>query len=130
MPRLLHKFDLAEPRQLVTVFYDQQPARRAALAALAPLVTAAAEDGDDVAMQIASDAAADLARLVIASCSQLKLSSRTYPLAIAGGVLCNSPLMRKGLEASLAEQDYLATEITLVEQPVQGAVKLARGAIA
>ncbi|HJN07544.1 MAG: BadF/BadG/BcrA/BcrD ATPase family protein [Pirellulaceae bacterium] len=129
LPRLLSRFDLTEPRELVTFFYGRQPARRAALAELAPLVTAAAEEGDDVAMQIASDAATDLARLVTAACSQLNLSPRRFPLAIAGGVLCNSSLMRKCLEASLAGQDHLAKEITLVEQPVQGAVELARRAI-
>jgi N-acetylglucosamine kinase-like BadF-type ATPase len=130
LPRLMSKFELTDPRELVTIFYDQQPPRRAALAELAPLVTSAAKDGDDVARQIASEAAADLAGLVIATCRQLNLSSRSYPLAIAGGVLCHSPLMRECLKASLAEQEHFAAEITLVEQPVQGAVELARGAIA
>ncbi len=129
LPRILSKFELTEPRELVTALYDQQPARPTALADLAPLVTAAAEEGDEVALQIAGDAGAELARLVTATCSQLNLSSRTYPLAIAGGVLCNSPLMRKFLEASLTEQDCLAGEITLVEHPVQGAVELARCAV-
>jgi N-acetylglucosamine kinase-like BadF-type ATPase len=129
LPRLLSRFELTEPRELVTILYDGHPARRTALAELAPLVTAAAAEGDDVAKQIASDAAADLARLVTATCIQLKLSSSSYPLAITGGVLCNSPLMRKCLKASLEEQGHLPEEITLVEQPVQGAVELARCAI-
>ena len=129
LPRLLSRFDLTEPRELVTLFYGRQPARQAALAELAPLVTAASEEGDDVAMQIASAAAADLARLVTATCSQLDLSPSGFPLAIAGGVLCNCPLMRTYLEASLARQDHFPAEITLVEQPVQGAVELARCAI-
>ena len=129
LPRLLSKFELTEPRELVTILYDGQTASRTVLAELAPLVTAAAEDGDDVARQIASDIAADLARLVTATCSQLKLASSSYPLAIAGGVLCNSPLIRSCLESSLAEHGFPPEEITLVEQPVQGAVELARRAI-
>jgi len=65
---------------------------------------------------------------VIAACDQLHLPPRKFPLSLAGGVLCNSPLMRARLVAALAAEDHLTDAIALVDQPVRGAVRLARRA--
>lgn len=125
---LLARFQLTEPRALITTFYGAQRDTGTSPAELAPLVTAAAAAGDAVAMRLTLGAAEDLARLVIAACDQLKLPPHTFPLAIAGGLLCHSSLMRERFEAALAARDHLTRAVTLVEQPVQGALMLARRA--
>lgn len=134
LPHVLDACQVTEPRELTRVLYSGPSAgepqqRHALLAQLAPLVTAEAEAGDDVALQLADEAARDLARLVVAACDQLKLPPHRFPLAIAGSVVCQSPLMRARLEAALAERDHLTSAITLVPQPARGAVELARRAV-
>ncbi len=126
LPRLLSHFDLREPRELVARFYREAGDQHKFIAGLAPLVTAAAAEGDEVAMRLARDAAQDLANLVVATCGQLQLAPATFPLGIAGGVLCNSELMHAYFKSELAAHNHATTCITSVHHPVQGAVILAQ----
>jgi hypothetical protein len=57
---------------------------------------------------------------------QLGLSPNSYPLALAGSVLLNQPGYRDHVLSSLANRGLPPATITLVEEPVRGAVAIAR----
>jgi len=125
---VMGRFGVDDPRELVSMFYGSANDARHRPAELAPLVTAAAEGGDDVALRIVRGAAGDLAQLVMATCRQLDFSPHAFPLAVAGGVLNRSPLMFDAFQTALSERDHLTPSIRLVADPVRGAVILARHA--
>jgi N-acetylglucosamine kinase-like BadF-type ATPase len=98
------------------------------LASLSQHVFAAAEQGDSVASQILAKAACDLADLFRSVATRLELdSSQPIPVALAGGVLCSWHRMRESLQMAISEVCEGAVDFQLVETPVRGAVKLARG---
>jgi len=56
------------------------------IAALAPVVTAAAKEGDPVAISIVNEAAAGISTLVKTVISRLGMEGRSFPVATIGGV--------------------------------------------
>jgi N-acetylglucosamine kinase-like BadF-type ATPase len=96
----------------------------AQIARLAPLVSAAAGQGDPVAADILADAARELALAVTAVHRRLGFSDRT-PAVFTGGVLLNSERVRSGLVEHLAAQDIQLSPLVLAEEPAQGAVRMA-----
>ncbi len=130
LPRFLDWFKVAEARELITVMYTGAGELRQRAAQLAPIVGEAAQQGDGVAAAIVRQAAADLARMVVAASARLERTSSHLPLALAGGVLCHCALVRESLLVELASCDCTPSPMTLVEHPVQGAVNLARRAAA
>ncbi len=120
---ILERLGLKLPDELIASVY-QRSIDRSAIAALAPLVLNAAEAGDAVASDIAQVGAAHLAAAIAATARQLKLP-KAFPLAIAGGLLLASARYRERLIHSLAVLGINPDPIALVDEPAQGAVRLA-----
>lgn len=120
---ILNRLALAEPRDLLTAL-SREGDVRTALAGLADLVSECAEAGDAVAQEIAKQAAQQLAKLVISAANQLELGKEPA-LALAGGVICNSPMIYEALIAELAKQGLHPSSVNLVSEPVLGCVRLA-----
>jgi N-acetylglucosamine kinase-like BadF-type ATPase len=76
---------------------------RSEIAALAPLVVAAAENGDGVANGLLDEAAHDLAVCVTAVATHLHLLEQSE-LVLIGGLLTNTTAVSHRLAASLAHQ--------------------------
>jgi N-acetylglucosamine kinase-like BadF-type ATPase len=116
-----------DPWQLVPAVYGKLD--RAAIAALAPLVLEAAEASDPVAYSVIWEAAQDLAEMVATVARQLELTG-LIPLALAGGVLTGSRMLRDSLRDRLNEEELTIWPIDCVSEPARGAVRLAAEALA
>jgi N-acetylmuramic acid 6-phosphate etherase len=123
--RVLEAMGLSQPIDLIPAVY-RGGWDRTALSALAPHVIAAAEAGDAVAGRIVGDAARQLADTVVAAARKLKLPNRKLPLAMTGGTLLESGYYRAQVLTALERQDVQAEPVTLVHEPAEGAVRLAR----
>lgn len=121
--KILDRLEIVEPRDLLTALAREGDVR-SALAGLADLVTSCAEHGDAVAQEIVLQAARQLAALVISAAEQLHLG-QDFALALAGGVLCNSPVIHSALLAELANRNVTPSAVNLVSEPVLGCVRLA-----
>jgi N-acetylglucosamine kinase-like BadF-type ATPase len=98
---------------------------RTAVAALAGVVTLAAEDGDATAAAILKRAAAELAAMIDAAAGRAELDLGPLPLAVAGGMLLNCDRLLESLPRELTSVGRTA-QLTRVEEPVRGAVILAQ----
>jgi N-acetylmuramic acid 6-phosphate etherase len=98
---------------------------RRAVAALAPVVLDAAARNDKVAMKIVQGAVTEAVKLVAAVAKALSFEG-SYPLALAGGVVCRSELFRNELMSCLNKMPCPPNEVTLVNEPVSGCLKMAR----
>lgn len=98
---------------------------RQEIAALAPLVLAAAKQGDAVAEGIIDAGVAAAAALVIATATKLALSPDA-PLAIAGGIACSGDYFRDKLVARLKLLGVEPSAVTVVDEPVKGSLVMAR----
>jgi len=98
---------------------------RRAVAALAPLVLDAAVRHDKVARRIVKEAVAETVKLVAAVAKALAFND-PFPLALAGGVVCNSQLFRDELLIRLNNLKVSPGQVTLVVEPVLGCLKIAR----
>jgi N-acetylglucosamine kinase-like BadF-type ATPase len=101
---------------------------RGAIASLADVVEAAARNGDATAAGIVEDAAEELATMVATLAKQLSFG-QGFPLALAGGVICGSELLRNRLEAALASRSLSPTQVKLVPHPVAGCLRIARNSL-
>ncbi len=120
---ILAELEIDEPRELLTVLSRENNVR-GALAGLAELVTDCASQGDRTAQEIVAQAAEQLAALVISAAKQLELGN-TFPLALAGGVVCGSATVRARLLERLAALRITPSSVTVVTRPVLGCVGLA-----
>ncbi|MCG6989874.1 MAG: hypothetical protein LJF06_17075 [Gemmatimonadetes bacterium] len=96
---------------------------RAQVAALAPLVAAAASEGDAAAREILDHAVEELERHVLAVLENLGPWERTPTVALAGGLLRPGRTVRSSLEAALARDRVRLLEREL--DPAMGAGRLA-----
>jgi len=97
---------------------------RGAIARLAIDVEQAARQGDAVALAIVKQGASELAQMTATLAEQLKLGVE-FPLALAGGVICGSELLRQELAAALAERGLQPAPVKTVPNPVAGCLRLA-----
>jgi len=121
--RVLDHFGVEIPEELMPKLYVK-PIDTSAIAALAPIVTQAAEEGDRVARKIVESAVGELVNLVEAVARKLNMISLEFPLASAGGVF-KSELIR-GLFCSMIKEKL--PRAYLIEprfKPVIGAVIMA-----
>lgn len=116
----------AVPSDLIGRVYDPAMSRER-LAELANVVFNASPT-DVVAASIVSAAAADLATMVAALVEPLQLANGTFPLAFSGGMLLHHESLRQRLLAALQAASATPSSVTLVPDPVRGAVALARAA--
>jgi N-acetylglucosamine kinase-like BadF-type ATPase len=95
------------------------------IAALAPLVIHAAVEGDEVAVGIVDAGVAAVADIVVATVRKLQLGN-TAPLAMAGGVAGSGAYFRDKLLARLRAAGVEPDPVTLVVNPFNGALIMAR----
>jgi N-acetylmuramic acid 6-phosphate etherase len=121
--RILNRFGLKQLPELIPAVY-RGGRDRTEFAALAPLVIEAAED-DAIAARIVEEGARELAMAGEAVARQLGWKD-PVPVALAGGLLVGSDGYRQKVLQSLRERGLQVEPVVVVEEPAQGAVKLAR----
>ncbi|MFK3888899.1 N-acetylglucosamine kinase [Sphingomonas sp. NPDC079357] len=98
---------------------------RGEIAALAAVVSRAAEAGDDAAHAILSAAAAELVLLATSLRDRLGFAAQeTVPVSWSGGVLANQPIVRAAFTAGLTDAGL--TSVTPRHPPGYGAALYAR----
>jgi glucosamine kinase len=95
-------------------------------AELFPQVLAAASGGDSRANEILTHAATELAQLARIVADRLWHGPQLFPVAMAGGVFQNSPLVRQVFSNSLRSLHPQAEIEGKVVEPAQGSLWLAR----
>ena len=125
---VLDRLTIKEPREILTTLSSKGDVR-SAIAGLADLVSLCAEEGDKVASQIVTEAAGHLAALVTAAAKKLELGT-SFPLGVAGGVVCGSRFVREALLDALAAQGVFPSPVELVADPVSGCLRIAEDALA
>jgi N-acetylglucosamine kinase-like BadF-type ATPase len=107
--RLLRELaGIASDLDMIDVVFTRWRKGRGEIAALAPLVVRAADEGDTVAARILAKAAAELADLVEATRANLGFAvGQTVPVSYSGG-LFSEPRVRDGFAATLRDRspDY------------------------
>jgi N-acetylmuramic acid 6-phosphate etherase len=128
MSTMLEALECRSPMDLRTIISREEfDARR--LASLAPLVLSAAEAGDQVAGTIVEAAARELAGLVPSVAQRLDFESG-IELAVTGGVLVHSRLLRERMLEEIAAAGLNVARVGVVETSVRGAIRIARGMVA
>lgn len=94
-------------------------------AGLFPLVSEAAREGDRVARRLCSEAAHDLAEMSLALMRRLGWRRRV-PVVCAGGVFHSSPTIRRIFARCLHQRMPSAQVRLLRQEPVEGALAMAR----
>lgn len=120
---VLAHWGLESPSDLIPHVY-QGSLPYAQVASLAPVVAAAAQQGDALSISILAEAARELAQAVIAVHRRLALPQQV-PAAFGGGVLLRIKSVRSGLVRQAAAGGIELAPLALVEEPAQGAVKMA-----
>lgn len=119
------RFGITQDQALIPAIYGA-PFDRSRIASLADLVSDGAAAGDQVSIQIMEGAAKSLAEMAAAVADQLQFSATAVPLALAGGVLLNTSLLRPQVENELARRGFNVSPVCEVAAPVWGAVKTAQ----
>jgi N-acetylglucosamine kinase-like BadF-type ATPase len=122
---LQQRLKAATPQDLVAEVYRPEM-QRAQIAELAGVVFQAAAEGDRQATKIIVDATADLAELVQTVVWKLGIPPHGYPLSLAGGLMVHQVSLREGLVQQLESSTTVPGPVTIVPDPVRGAVILAR----
>ena len=97
---------------------------RSQLAALAPVILAAAEDGDKVAMALVIEGAHQLARMAAALDEPLDFGGGPIPVVPAGGLLSN-PSYLEAFRSALAKTGHPFSLVAQPAPPIAGAAFLA-----
>ena len=113
-----------EPRSILEEVSAGGDMRRE-VAALAPVVMNAAQRQDSVAIRIIISAVTEAVKLVAAVTKTLQFDS-PYPLAVAGGVVCNSKLFQRELTSQLGKLEPPPGKVKMVEEPVMGCLIIGR----
>ena len=131
---ILKRFDLREIAEVKPLIYSQASAKHH-IASLAEDVFATAQSCP-VATSIVREGVRQLAKLVEAVTQQLQLRSdihsaaqnslaAQYSLAVGGTVLVKQPEYCMAVIRHLRQQDLIQGSVTIVDQPVCGALRLA-----
>ena len=122
---LLPFMGLNEPLEMIKAVY-RGDWDRARIATLAPLVLAAAEQGDGVAGGLVQTEAVELAKTTAAAARKLSLPTDRLPVAVTGGTILNGAAYRERFVAGLRSLGIKPDPVTLVHEPAEGAVRVAR----
>ena len=125
-PVLAH-YGLSSPRELVRQM-SGHGAKPSEVARLAPLVAAAADDGDPVAEHLVAVAAAELASAAESVVRRLDLW--TSPMLMTGGVLIGFERLRALVAREIHARMPDVEPTVLQADPAIGAIRLARQAVA
>jgi glucosamine kinase len=123
--RVLTHFGVARSQDLVRAIYHGafEPAT---VAAIAPLVEAAAAEDDEIALHLIDTGARELGLAALSVCRALRLSHG--PVILAGGMFKAAPRMRQRVAAHLTGRWPGMVVTPLVGEPAAGAVSLALAA--
>jgi N-acetylglucosamine kinase-like BadF-type ATPase len=124
---LLEHWSLAAPQEMIKRVYQQEVSTRE-VAALSRLVTTAAGQGDEAASAIVRHAGEELAQSVQAVAQTLHWRD-PIPCALAGGVIVHSAELRQVFLSEAHRLGLRLQPVQLVEEPVYGALKIARQAL-
>jgi N-acetylglucosamine kinase-like BadF-type ATPase len=125
LPAFMDKLGVTSPQELVAKVYAPEMSRER-LADLASVVFDLRR-ADQSAEQIIQSAATGLAEMVATVAANLQLPFNNYDLAAAGGVfLHQKPYLEQVFQWLLANRESAPARWLLVEEPVAGAVTLAR----
>ncbi|MBO0697178.1 MAG: N-acetylmuramic acid 6-phosphate etherase, partial [Zavarzinella sp.] len=127
--RLLGRMKLGEASQLVSAVYGGMW-DRARLATLAVDVIRAADERGAGAEDIVSNQVTGLAECIQAGVTELGLPRVGVPIALAGGLLVQSPTYRDRLVSSLARMGIQPGHVLMVPEPAEGALRLAADRLA
>ena len=125
LPDYLGRLGLNQPDDLLQAIYLNHP-ERAWIASLADVVTKAADEGDPAALRILGSAAEELALLIATTARKLDLSAKPIPICYTGGLILNSSTLQDRVAQELARQEIEIDQYVAVEDPVWGAIKLAK----
>jgi len=121
--RILDRLGLSGMEELVNWIRDK--GRVEEIAALAPVVSQCAEDGDQVAQQILSQAGRELATLAAAVLRELGMTSSGCEIVLVGGTFRHQPFVVQALKEELAQFAPHAEIIWPRREPALGAALLA-----
>lgn len=117
---------LKDPQGLIRDIYGAESSR-AEIAALASLAEEAARQIDPVALNILDEAALDLAHTVQAV--YRKLGNFPLPLAITGSTILSGDRYAACFHRACHQRGMEFTEVRRIDEPAEGAVRLARALI-
>jgi N-acetylglucosamine kinase-like BadF-type ATPase len=118
---VLEYWGLDQPTQLISYVYRAE-LTRASIAEVSKLILHLAEAGDMHAIGLVERAASELADMVTVAVSRLGIDAP--PVALAGGLFATSMFLRAAL---LSRVHTPLGPVTYVDEPVAGAIRLARG---
>jgi N-acetylglucosamine kinase-like BadF-type ATPase len=123
-PYVLEHFGVARPQELVHAIYHRN-LRPSAIAAVSRAVQRAADEGDEVALNILSVGARELAGSAASVVRQLGLADAAFSFVLAGGILQAVPRLVADVQALLRDLAPRAAIVRLDHEPAFGAVALA-----
>ena len=127
-PAVLAHLQLEKPIQIGPVVYSQG-FPLASIAALAPLVGRAAEDGDRVSADIITRASDELFLAAASVVRRLDMAQDAFPFLLSGGIFSLPSLAAEAIRR-LPDLAPRASVRRLLEPPAVGAVRLALGELA
>lgn len=125
LPALLQKLGSADARDFIPAVY-RGTWDKAFIAGLAPLVLSVSATGDATASAIVEQEARELARTAAGAIANGKLPRDGVPVALAGGLVLESAPYRERFLHELRACGVTPGPVGLVDDPVVGAVVLAR----
>ena len=121
----LKELAVSEPADLISAIYDAR-VDKSKIAACGKLVFEAADQEDEVAREIISQATGSLSEMAAAVARRLCLDHTSLSLALAGGVLVNRADVCSHIEARLVQAGFNLHSTATVTDPVAGAIRIAR----
>jgi N-acetylglucosamine kinase len=121
---VLHHFNVADISQLPRIVYDREQPRMA-VSALGPVVQAASDRGDAVAIQILDRAADELVLMAQSVAKRLDMLGAEFTFHLAGGAFRVVPRLAQEMPRRLAALAARTSCAMLEEEPAMGAVRLA-----
>lgn len=125
LPALLNELGSTDAREFIPAVYRGKW-DKAAIARLAPVVWAAAESGDRTATAIFDSEARELARTAAGAVAAGGLPRDGIPIALTGGMVIENAAFRERFLSELRALGVTPGPVGLVDDPVVGAVVLAR----
>lgn len=125
LPALLKELGSEDPREFIPAVYRGKW-DKAAIAALAPVVLALAASGDAVANGIVEQETHELARTAAGAVRAGGLPTEGVPVALTGGLVVESASYRERFLGQLRACGVNPGPVGVVDDPVVGAVVLAR----
>jgi N-acetylglucosamine kinase-like BadF-type ATPase len=124
LPALLEKLGSDNPRDFIPAVY-RGAWDKAAIAGFAPVVLDLVES-DDVARGIFEEQVRELAKTAAGAVANAGLSPEDVPVALTGGLVLRSERYRDRFLTELRARGVTPGHVGLVDEPVAGAVVLAR----